>query len=231
MGKSKSQPGANFIKTSFNQVTVADLLAIEQESPRGIVAALSSLTPRQAARLTETEVLVLYEIVSFIDDPLEIALALPTDWQPPEIDVAAESFEKAELAKIKMGQFKAPYRLLPALAGVYLGEPDLTSPAAPLLAAGAMILEQLTELFKRFKDLVGEEPTDDQKEAGIEALHTFGPYAIVEGIADKYKVRPYEVFKWSAEEVYLELTYQLAKSRYQENLRDIERRQTPKAKK
>ncbi len=231
MGKSKSRPEASFIKISFKQITVADLLAIEQESPRGIVAALSSLTPRQAARLTETEVLALYEIVSFIDDPLEIALALPPDWQPPEIDVTTDSFEKAELAKIKMGQFKASYRLLPALAGVYLGEPDLTGPAAPLLAAGAIVLDQLASMFERFKDLQGEGPTDEQKEAGIEALHTFGPYAIAEGIADKYKVRPYDVFQWSAEEVYLELTYQLAKSRYQENLREIERRQTPKAKK
>lgn len=231
MAKSKSRPEADFIKTSFSQVAVSDLLAIDQDGPRGLIAALSSLTPGQVAALPESDVLALYELISFIEDPAEIALALPPDWQPPEIDVASDSFEKAELAKIKMGQFKAPYRLLPALAGVYLGEPDLTSPAAPLLAAGALILEQLAELFDRFKDLGGEEPTEEQKEAGIDALHTFGPYAIVEGIADKYKVRPYEVFKWSAEEVYLELTYQQAKSRYQENLREIERRKTPAAKK
>lgn len=231
MAKSKSRPEVNFIKNSFSQVAVSDLFAIDQDGPRGLIAALSSLTPGQVAALPESDVLALYELVSFIEDPAEIALALPSDWQPPEIDVATDSFEKAELAKIKMGQFKAPYRLLPALAGVYLGEPDLTGQAAPLLAAGALILEQLAELFDRFKDLGGEEPTDDQKEAGIDALHTFGPYAIVEGIAEKYKVRPYEVFKWSAEEVYLELTYQQAKSRYQENLREIERRKTPTAKK
>jgi hypothetical protein len=52
----------------------------------------------------------------------------------------------------------------------------------------------------------------------------------VESLATKYHVRPYDVYQWSAEEVYLDLTYQLAKSRYQENLREIENRknQTPK---
>jgi hypothetical protein len=228
--KSGKLPAANFIKTCFKTVTVEDLLRIKAGTPRAILAALSSLTPEELRKLKSEEVLALYELVSYIDDPAEIALALPPDYAPPAFDVASASFEKAELAKIKIGQLKEPYRLLPELVRIYLGADYMTGPAAVCLATGALILQDLTELFERFKDLGGEKPTEEQEEAGIAALHTFGPYGIVESIAAKYHVRPYDVFQWSAEEVYLELTYQLAKSRYQENLREIENRknQTPK---
>lgn len=228
--KSEKLPAANFIKTSFRSVTVEDLLKIKTGTPRDVLAALSSLTPEEVAALTTEEVLALYELVSYVDDPAEIALALPPDYAPPAIDVASASFEKAELAKLKISQIKTPLRLLPELVRIYLGADCLTGPAAVCLATGALILQDLTELFERFKDLAGEKPTEDQEEAGIAALHTFGPYGIVESISAKYHVRPYDVFKWTAEEVYLELTYQLAKSRYQENLRDIENRknQAPK---
>jgi hypothetical protein len=230
MAKRKSQQGANFIKTCFRSVTVEDLLKIQAGTPRAVLVALSSLTAEDVARLSSEEVLALYELVSYIDDPAEIALALPPDYAPPAFDVASASFEKAELAKLAISQFKEPYRLLPDLVRIYLGADHMTGPAAVCLATGALILQDLTELFERFKDLGGEKPTEEQEEAGIAALHTFGPYGIVESIAAKYHVRPYDVFQWSAEEVYLDLTYQLAKSRYQENLRDIENRknQTPK---
>lgn len=230
MAKLKSRSAANFIKRCFKDVTVKDLLKIKAGTPRALLEALSNFSPAEVAALTSEEVLALYELISFIDDPAEIALALPPDFDPPEVDVASEAFEKAELAKLKISRIKEPCRLLPELVRIYLGEAHLTGPAAPCLATGALILQGLIEFFERFKDLKSEPPTEDQEEAGIDALHTFGPYGIVESIAAKYHVRPYDVFKWSAEEVYLELTYQLAKSRYQENLREIENRknQTPK---
>lgn len=231
MAKSKKVRGANFIKTSFNQVTVSDLLAVQDDTPRAVIVALSSLTAAEAARLSADEVAALYEVVSFLTDPAEIALALPPDFEPPKIDIAGETFEKLELVKLRMNQFKAPYRLFPALVGVYLGEDALRGPAAVCLATGALLLQQLNAFFERFKDLAGEKPSEDQTEAGIDALHSFGPYAIAEGIAAKYGQRPYEVFQWSAEEIYLELTYQLAKSKYQDNLREIEKRKNAKPKK
>ena len=230
MEKSKNQPGASFIKTSFRQVTAEDLTRIADGTPRSIIAALSSLTHREVLRLTSGHVLALYELVSFIDDPAEILMALPPDFAPVEVDVAGDTFEKAELAKLRIQQVKEPYRLAPELVRIYLGDDKVTGSAAVCLAQGAYILQELTAFFERFKDLGGEPPTEEQTEAGIEALHTFGAYGIAESIGAKFHVRPYDVFKWTAEEVYLELTYQLAKSRYQENLKEIEKRknQTPK---
>lgn len=231
MAKLKTKPPTNFIKASFSQVTATDLLAIKDDTPRAVIVALTSLTAAEAARLSADDVAALYEILSYLTDPAEIALALPPDFEPPQIDVAGETFEKLELAKLRMSQFKAPYRLFPALVGVYLGEEALRGPAAVCLATGALLLQQLNAFFERFKDLAGEKPSEDQTEAGIDALHSFGPYAIAEGIAAKYGQRPYDVFQWSAEEIYLELTYQMAKSKYQDNLREIEKRKNAKPKK
>lgn len=228
--RNKSGRKANFIKTSFNAVTVEDLLKIRKHTPREVVAALSSLTPEEVRALSTEEVLALYELVSYLDDVSEIALSLPPDFDAPDVDVAGASFYKAELAKRCVSDFKQPYRLFIELVRVYFGEDLLSGPAVPVLALGALILQDLNALVERFKDLGAEAPTEDEEEAGVKALHSFGPYGMAESIAAKYHVRPYDVFEWSAEEVYLELTYQLAKSRYQENLREIERRksQTPK---
>jgi hypothetical protein len=231
MAKLKSQQKRNFIKTCFSQVTVEDLLAIEKHTPRQVIQALSSLTAEEVSRLSSEEVLTLYELVSFIDDLNEVGAVLPLNFNPPPVDVAGGTFEQAERAKLKAAENKAPYRLFLDLVGIYYGPEYLTGAAAPAVALGALIYEDLTKLLDRFKDLAGEKPTDEEEEAGIEALHTFGPYGICESIASKYSVRPYEVFAWTAEEVYLELTYQLAKSRYQANLRSIEKRKNQSGKK
>lgn len=218
----------NIIKTCYREVTVEDLRKIKEPTPRNILIALSDIPADKVRKLSSEDVLALYELVSFLDDPAEALAAVPLSIELPDVDVASATFEKAELAKLKIEKLKEPYRLFPELVRVYFGEGLLTGPAINCLALGAIIYQDLNQLFKRFKDLAGEAPTDEQVEAGIEALHTFGPYGLAESIAAKYSCRPYDVFQWSAEEVYLELTYQQAKSRYQDNLREIEKRKTPK---
>ncbi len=222
---------ANTIKNSFKTVTAEDLLKISRHTPREVIAALSGLTAEEVAALSSEAVLALYELFSYLDDVTEAALAVPANWAPPAVDVAAASFEKAELAKRALASGVAPYRLFLELVRIYHGAAYVTGPAAPLLALGALIYQDLNALFERFKDLAGEPPNEDEVEAGVEALHSFGPYGIAENLAGKYGCKPYDVFKWSAEEVYLELTYQLAKNRFQENLREIERRKSAGAKK
>lgn len=218
----------NFIKTCYNDLEISDLLKIKEATPRGILAALSDIPPAKLRALDSEDVLALYELVSFLVDPVEAMAAVPLTIQLPEVDVAASTFEKAELAKMRIDKLKEPYRLFPELVRIYFGEEHLTGPAINCLALGAIIFQDLNKLFNRFKDLAGEAPSEEQIEAGIEALHTFGPYGMAESIASKYGCKPYDVFQWSAEEVYLELTYQQAKSHYQDNLREIEKRKTPK---
>jgi hypothetical protein len=222
---------ATTIKISFKAVTAEDLLKIRSHTPREVIAALSGLTAEEVAALSSEAVLALYELFSYLDDVTEAAQAVPPDWEPPAVDVAAASFEKAELAKRSLAAGLPPYQLFLDLVRIYYGADYVTGPAAPLLALGALIYQDLNALFERFKDLAGEPPTEDEEEAGIAALHSFGPYGIAENLASKYSCKPYDVFKWSAEEVYLELTYQLAKNRFQENLREIERRKSQAPKK
>lgn len=219
------------IKTSFNEVTVADLLKIVRHTPREVLAALSDIPPDKLSGLSSEDVLALYELVAFVEDLGEVALCLRPDVELPEVDVAGATFEKLELAKKRTLEIKQPYRLFIELVKIYFGEGLLAGPAVPCLALGAWIYQDLNLFFERFKDLGAEPPTEEEEEAGIEALHSFGPYGIAENLAAKYGAKPFEVFQWSAEEVYLELTYQLAKNRYQDNLREIEKRKNVKPKK
>ena len=200
----------------------SELMAIQDTSPRGLLQALSDDKQDIFYDLTPDEIAVLYPIVSFLDDPQEALAYLSHDFQIPEIDIASESFDKIELArKIGVKQKKA-FKILPELARVYFGNED--RPASEAMALGAVVLEQMQSFFERFKDLQADKPSEEEIEAGIEALHSFGPYGIAEGIAAKYGCRPLDVFAWSAEEVYMNLLYNQAKNRYQENLRNIENR-------
>lgn len=222
----------NSIATCFKDLTGARLHAIKKHAPREVLAALSNIPREALASLSTEEVLGLYELVAFVDDLSEVAAALPVDLALPEVDVAGGTFERLELAKNKARDIKEPYRLFVELVRIYYGEDYLANPALSCLALGAIIFEDLTGFLVRFKDLgQTDPPTEDEEEAGLDALHSFGPYGMAEAIAAKYHVRPFDVFQWTAEEVYLELTYQQAKSRYQDNLRAIEQRKNQPAKK
>lgn len=218
----------NTIKTSFKELTVADLRRIKNHSPREVILALSDIPQEKLFKLNTEQILSLYELVAFIEDIDEALEYVPADLSIPEIDTGSESFEKCELAKMKAQSIKHYYLLLPEIVRIYLGEDHLQGSAIECLAKGAVILENLNSFLERFKDLGGEDPTEEQQEAGIEALHSFGTYGIVEGIAQRYHCKPYDVYQWSAEEVYMDMLYQQAKGRYQENLREIENRKTVK---
>lgn len=218
------------IKASYRELSAADLAAIAEPSPRAILQALSDAPLGTFAELSAEEIAALWPLVSWIEDPAEAAAYLRPGFDPDPVDVAAETFEKMELAKRLADIHKRPFKLLPELCRVYYGE-DPQRPAAEAMALGALVLDQLNAFFERFKDLAGEPPSEEEKEAGIDALHSFGPYGIAESIGSRYGVKPMDVFKWSAEEVYLDLLYSQAKSRYQDNLREIERRKSAGPKK
>lgn len=218
------------IKDSYKDLTAADLAAIKETTPRAILQALSDAPPGTFAALRAEDIAALWPLVSWIEDPEEAAAYLPAGFDPAPVDVAAETFEKMELAKRRAEEHKKPYKLLPELCRVYHAE-DPQRPAAEVMALGALVFEQLNAFFERFKDLAGDPPSEEEKEAGIDALHSFGPYGIAESIGSRYGFKPMDVFKWSAEEVYLDLLYSQTKSRYQENLREIERRKSAGPKK
>jgi hypothetical protein len=228
MAKSRKKPSTIFIKTSFEQVTAQELLAIESHSPIDILCSLSGFDREYLEDLGSDQIIQLYSLVSYIDNIEEAYLYLPSTFEPVSVDVGADTFERAEVAKNIINSNRTqPYKASILIAETYLGSEVLTKPVPELLTIGAIIIQSLAELFERFKDLAsGGDPTDEEIEAGIESLHSFGTYGICENIASKYKCKPFEVYQWEAEAVYLELTYQLAKNKYQENIREIERRKS-----
>lgn len=215
---------SNTIKTSWAEVRAEDLRRIGKESPRAVISALSDITPEELRTLDSDQILSLYELVSFIEDLDDLQANIGPGFDIPEVDVTAATYEKAEIARVYMQKNQKPYLLFPELVRIYFGEP--TGPAVNCMALGAVIYQDLNKLFERFKDLAADPPTEDQEEAGIAALHTFGTYGIVESMASRYGCKPYEVYQWAAEEVYMDLLYQQSKAKYQENLRNIERRKS-----
>lgn len=226
----RSQQGKNFIKTSFSELTGFDLQRIKDSTPKSLVLALSDFSEVQVNQMDSTSLIALYELVSFVTNIEDAIYSAPLTIQLPDIDVASNTYQKAELAKIKAISISENYRLFPELARIYFGEEYLQNSAILCLIVGGLIWKDLDQLFERFKDLAGEKPSEEQLEAGIDSLHTFGTYGVVEALASRYNCRPYDVYEWSAEEVYLELTYQQAKNRYTENLRGIEDRKNKGAK-
>jgi hypothetical protein len=216
-----------YMKGSYKDLTVEDLKAIKGDAPRDLIAALCGVPRGLIDRIGTADVLALYEIAQFVEDPAEIAAALRPGDYLPEPDIANAAWQKVELARLRASTHKSRARLLPELVRIFYGPELLTGPAAPCMALGAMILNGLVLFLERFKDLGGEKPTDEQLEAGVESLHSFGPYAIADQLGEKYGVRPYEIFDWAAEEVYMSLLFDQAKSKYQQNFSDIERRKNP----
>lgn len=228
--KLKGIPGGITIKTSYDEISTADLLRVEGDSPRDLIAALCGAPTSALLKVASEDIVALYEIARFVEDPNDIAAGLRPGDDIAEPDIPAATWQTVELLRARATDLKSLARLLPELAKIYYGPEGLEGSAALVMARGASVLSGLSSFLERFKDLGGEAPTEAQKEAGIEALHSFGPYAIADQIGEKYGVRPYEVFDWAAEEVYMSLLFSQAKDRYSKNYSDIERRKQPKQK-
>ena len=207
------------IKTCYEDCTLSDLAKIDA----GIVYALTDCQKEVYEKLIpeyQDSIIILLDFVYDTDN-----LILPS----PEklIEVGDESFLKIERSKQIIGQGKDHYYTLPAICELYLGEDWIKANDRKVLKVfgqGIQIFESIKVFLDRHKDLQGEPETEDEQEAGVESIKSFGSFGLVYDMTDGKPWLFDTLLNCTAESVYMSMRYSSAKGRYEKNLLDIMRR-------
>lgn len=207
------------VKNQWSDLTVKDLHGIKSIKPIDLVHSLSNIPPSLLEQLPESNLLALYQIVSFVEDA-------PTDIRVKhEVNVANESWKKLELTRSALKIASPPFVAV-EVAGIYFGDKIFNWPISLVYGQTYQILESLNVFLERYKDLGDSDPYDeDQLEAGVQGLESFGVgairYSLAKGDVTKYAA----IESMSAEDVYFTLLYEKGVNEYQKRLKNIYDRQ------
>ena len=207
------------VKNQWSDLTVKDLHGIKSIKPIDLVKSLSNIPSSLLQKLTESNLLALYQIVSFIEDtPIDIKVK-------NEVNVAGESWKKLELTRSALKNSAPPFVAV-EVAGIYFGEEIFKWPIGLVYGQTYQILESLNVFLERYKELRDSDPYDeDQLEAGVKGLETFGVGAIRYSLANGDITKYAAIESMSAEDVYFTLLYEKGVNEYQKRLKQIYDRQ------
>lgn len=84
--------------------------------------------------------------------------------------------------------------------------------------------EQVGSFFNKYRDLSDYEPSEYEKEAGIEDLSKFPPYiGIIKPLMEKFKqTADYFLNEWDAETLYMFLLHDYVENRIQANIKQLQ---------
>jgi hypothetical protein len=192
---------------------------ITSKEPIPLVASMSNI-PIELLEIMHTDSLLsLYELCSFVLDDFDGKARIKRT-----IDVGDESWAKLELLIQASSTNIIPYIAVQA-CGIYFGESVYKWRFEIVYGQTYQILSSLSVFLERFKDLRNSEPyNDDQLEAGIEGLESFGVagvrYSLAKGNPKDYKA----IEESKAEDIYMTLLYEKGVSIYKERLEKIYKR-------
>lgn len=85
--------------------------------------------------------------------------------------------------------------------------------------------EQVGKFFDKFSDLSNYEPSEYEKEAGIERLSAFPPYiGIIKPLMEKFKQSAdYFMNEWNATTMYMFLLHDYVENDIQKNIQQLEK--------
>jgi len=212
------------IKTCYEDCTIADLdkLATYEYQQRGLIECFTDLPYTDFEKLLPEYQQAILVLLEWVNDNEYVNLPDPEK----NISVGDESFGKIEMAKQVIGEGKPHYYILPNLCHIYLSDEWVSkSDVLKVFAQGVQIFESITVFLERHKDLGESEPdTEDQIEAGIEALRSFGSFGLMYSLTEGKPWMYDTLLSCTAESVYMTLRYSKAKSMYEENLVKIDKR-------
>lgn len=212
--------GKNYtFKNQWSDLTVKDLHSINSVRPIDLIERLSNVSESTLKQIPESSLVALYQIVSFVEEvPPNIGIK-------QSINVANESWKKLELTREALKKSAPPFVAV-EVSGIYFGEDVFNWPIGLVYGQTYQILDSLNVFLERYKELGNSEPYDeDQLEAGVQGLESFGVGAIRYSLA-KGDVTKYEAIEsMSAEDVYFTLLYEKGVNEYQKKLKDIYDRQ------
>ena len=207
------------VMNEWKDLTPSILHCIKSMKPIDLIPILSDIPKNVIERLSDQSLLSIYQIVSFIEEsPPGLTINKP-------IDVASESWKNLELAKEALKTQSPPF-LAVEISGIYFGEDVLNWPINLVYGQTYQILESLNVFLNRYKDLSDSEPyDDDQLEAGVKGLETFGVGAIRYSLAKGDPTKYDKIESMKAEDVYFTLLYEKGVNEYQKRLKGIYDRQ------
>jgi hypothetical protein len=205
-----------FIKTSFSELTPEEVRRLQSRNMRDHLRVLSNVREELPAE----NLLSIEPLIEWVNDPVIIEA---TALDPDDFDLGGMEYYRFYHAREVLSSDASDIYKIFKVGEIYS---VAGASVRKIIGNGLEALRQLEVFLTRFENAtLQEEPDEAEQEAGIEALHSFGVYGILESIAEKYSVKPYAVLNWTAEEVMLELTYRSVKGRYMEKLQSIKTRQ------
>lgn len=207
------------IPSKHSEITGRQLHSIREDKPKDIIKALTSIPHNIVDKLSNQAVMQIYGILEFIYE-------MPNDaMMKKEIKVSAEAWLKIELAKQALETKNEPY-IIAEVSRIYFGDKALDWDIRFLYGQTAQIIYSIGVFLERYKELYEDnEPDDDQLEAGIKGLESFGVgairYSLAQGDVTKYE----QIEQMSAESIYFTLLYEKAKNEYTDRLKEIYERQ------
>ena len=207
------------IPSKHSEITGRQLHSIREDKPKAIIKALTSIPHDIVDKLSNQAVMQIYGILEFIYE-------MPNDaMMKKEIKVSAEAWLKIELAKQALETKNEPY-IIAEISRIYFGDKALDWDIRFLYGQTAQIIYSISVFLERYKELYEDnEPDDDQLEAGIKGLESFGVgairYSLAQGDVTKYE----QIEQMSAESIYFTLLYEKAKNEYTDRLKEIYERQ------
>lgn len=204
------------IATCYEDINAKQLHSIENEKPKSIIKALTSI---DVDKIDSKSIIALYQILNFVEsEPI-------MKRYKKDINVASESWLKLELTKQALATQNRFFYVV-EVSRIYFGDEVFDWSLHVIYAQTTQILHSFNLFLERYKELnERDEYDDDQLEAGVKGLETFGAGAIRYSLA-KGDVTKYEAIEnMSAEAVYFTLLYERAVSMYQEKYDQIKSRQ------
>jgi len=207
------------IPTSFEDVTPKQLHELPDTKPKTLISELTDISHELIEKMTSEQVVQLDTLLSFVhEQPNELLIK-------EEVSVGKKEWIHLEMTKQALETKNEPF-IAVEVARRYFGEEVFDWSPALVYGQTAQILHSLSLFLERYKELNDSDPyDDDQLEAGVKGLESFGVgairYALAKGDVTKYE----EVEKMSAEAVYFTLLYEKAQSEYSSRLKEIYDRQ------
>ena len=207
------------IPTSFNDITPRELHKLPDTKPKTLIAHFTDISQDIIEKMTADQIIQIQTLLNFIEDQ-------PHNLQiKEEISVQSKEWIKLEMTKQALETKNEPF-IAVEVSRRYFGDQVFDWPFSLIYGQTAQILHSLSLFLERYKELNDSDPyDDDQLEAGVKGLESFGVgairYALSKGDVTKYE----QVENMSAEAVYFTLLYEKAQSEYSKRLKQIYDRQ------
>jgi hypothetical protein len=203
------------IPNKFEDVTPKQLHSLTDLKPKTLIHKLTDIPEKSIDSLTSSQIMSLYLLLSFVEEAPAIVRV------KEQIDVGQEAWRKFELVKQNIVGKTQPY-IAVEVSRIYFGDQVFEWSIPLLYGQSEQILSSFAVFLERYKELnQGDGYDDDQLEAGVKGLETFGVagirYSLAKGDVTKYE----QIENMKAEDIYITLFYEKAQKEYSDRYGEI----------